>query len=320
MGISQLAGKGEEVVSAEQPGMLGNRGNLADVRVAGRGRGSVVPPGTQTREVTAVGQSTGKEQRRVAQGTPANVTGRFASDSKANHNQPRNPGPGNLDAQIFPLEAKPSLASAGGSVALSSVSDTGPSSATWPSSEPRREIVADAGLASAPMSMVASNGMASHAFNRDARIEVGIQDASLGEVRVQALMDRAGAMHIDVIGHAQDTDAVLDKITPLLHAAVAQQLESHGPARTVHVTAGPTISGAMPITNSGTTALPQGGSLASSLSNNSQHSQQPRRQYSNEQSRSLSEGEPDMWSVTPTPGRNVFLAQPNGSSGLSVRI
>ena len=154
----------------------------------------------------------------------------------------------------------------------------------------------------------------------DTRVEVGIQDPSLGEIRVQAQMDATtGTMRIDVAGHAEGTQAVLDQITPLLHAAVVQQVESHA-ARAVHIAPSVTFSaglgGAAPVTGSGAAAIAQGSSLQSSLSSFSQQFQQQRRPYTEARMSSpAGDGEEAMASLAPT-----LSAHPVSGAGLSVRI
>lgn len=74
-----------------------------------------------------------------------------------------------------------------------------------------------------------------HAGGRP-HLEVHIDDASLGSLRVQATVDGSGGVHVGIAGQREESHTALEQLAPLLHAAMAQQAEAHGgTAATMHV-------------------------------------------------------------------------------------
>ncbi len=275
----------------------------------------------------AAGQSTGKAQVQGVPDGPAARATKATTQTQAARGKLASGGADHA-ATPSPVSDSQSATATGGGTASASAGFSGATSLEHAPSQARQAAMSAGTGASALVGARETKTVEAHAATSGARVEIGIQDPSLGEVRVQASLDRTGLMHIDVAGRSPGTDAMLDQIAPLLHAAVVQQIDGHGQARAVQLTAAATFSehgggGSGAITGSGAAALGQGSSLASSLASSpqqEQQSQQQRRPYTEQLSSFFASDGPDPKPAAAAMLSSLHLAQPGGSSGLSVRI
>ncbi|MBE7181335.1 MAG: hypothetical protein INR71_09045, partial [Terriglobus roseus] len=171
-----------------------------------------------------------------------------------------------------------------------------------------------------------STAAENHASGTGAQVEVRLQDPSFGDLRVQAQVDRTGALRIEVAGRAQETNAVLDQIAPLLHAAVMQQMEGHGQTRALHLTSAATFDehtgvSSTTLTGSGTTGMAQSGSSFSFTSSQQQSQLQQRRPYTEQRfAADVDDSESKAMPAAATLLSVVSGGTTGRSAGLSVRI